>query len=287
MEPSAVRAMQDYIERHLCEPITLADLARASHYSPWYSHRLFTGALGMTPADYIRRLRLSRSALRLRDERVKIADVAFSLGFGSVDGYQRAFFREFGRNPGQYAKSPVPLRLFIPYKIDEPIGRREKHMESVKTVFIQAIEKPERDVIIKRGTAAEDYFAYCGEVGCDVWGILTSIKSISGEPVSMWLPRELTPAGTSEYVQGAEVAAGYDGPVPEGFEVIRLPACKYLMFRGEPFAEEDYCEAIEQLRAAIDRYDPAPAGFSWNRKSPRIQLEPIGTRGYIELLAVE
>ncbi len=33
----AVQRMQDYIERHLEETITLADLAKASMFSPWYS----------------------------------------------------------------------------------------------------------------------------------------------------------------------------------------------------------------------------------------------------------
>ena len=62
----AVQRMQDYIEEHLEEDITLANLARVSLFSPWYSYRLFRDYTGLTPADYIRRLRLSRSALRLK-----------------------------------------------------------------------------------------------------------------------------------------------------------------------------------------------------------------------------
>jgi len=41
--------------------------------------------------------------------------------------------------------------------------------------------------------------------------------------------------GTSEYVQGVEVPVDYDGIIPDGFDVIELPAAKYLMFQGEPF----------------------------------------------------
>ena len=110
----AVQRMQDYIEAHLGEELGLADLARVSMYSPWYSYRLFVRWVNMTPAEYIRRLRLSRSALRLRDGQVKVAELAFELGFGSVDGYQRAFYRAFGCNPGEYARAPVPLRREIP-----------------------------------------------------------------------------------------------------------------------------------------------------------------------------
>ena len=78
---------------------------------------------------------------------------------------------------------------------------------------------------------------------------------------------------------------GYDGVVPDGFEVIELPACQYLMFQGEPFAEEDYGKAIQEIWDAEKKYDPSVIGYAWDNSNPRIQLEPIGARGYIELAA--
>lgn len=284
----AVQRMQDYIEQHLSENITLAKLSEVSLYSPWYSYRLFKEYTNLTPADYIRRLRLSRSALRLRDEKCRILDVALDMGFGSVDGYQRAFFREFGCNPREYTAKPGPLLLFIPYGVKYRNLRKEpEDMESVKSVFVQMTERSARKVILKRGKDAEDYFQYCGEVGCDVWGILTSIKSISGEPVCLWLPDAYRTPGTSKYVQGVEVAADFQEPVPEGFECIDLPAAKYLMFRGEPFEEEGYCQAITEVQQAIEKYDPEVIGCCWDKENPRIQLEPVGHRGYMELLPVK
>ena len=112
----AVQRMQDYIENNLDKDISMADLSKAAGYSPWYSYRLFQSLLHMTPAVYIRRLRLSKSALRLRDEKVKIIDVAYDFGFESVDGYQRAFYKEFGCNPYEYSVSPMPIYLFKPYR---------------------------------------------------------------------------------------------------------------------------------------------------------------------------
>lgn len=283
----AVQRMQDYIEAHIAENITLADLAKVSLYSPWYSYRLFTEHVELTPADYIRRLRLSKSALKLRDFTCRIADVAFEMGFSSVDGYQRAFFREFNCNPREYALHPVPLYLFTPYGVKFRTIERRPIMDNLRNVFIQVTEKPARRAIIKRGIKASDYFAYCEEVGCDVWGLLQSIKSLNGEPVCLWLPTKYMKPGTSEYVQGVEVAADYDGEIPEGFDVIELPAAKYIMFQGEPFAEENYCQAIEEVWAAIEKYNPASTGLEWDKSNPKIQLEPIGTRGYIELLPVK
>lgn len=283
----AVQRMQEYIEENLTSEITMADLARVSLYSPWYSYRLFVQLLGMTPAVYIRRLRLSQSALRLRDEKVKITDVAFDTGFESVDGYQRAFYREFGCNPYEYSLSPVPIYLFKPYGVKYANIRKDRAMKEVKSVFVQVIEKPARKVIIKRGKEAKDYWKYCEEVGCDVWGLLTSIKSISGEPVCLWLPQKYMKSDTSEYVQGVEVAVDYEGVIPEGFDVIELPSCKYVMFQGEPFEEENFGEAIEQVWSAIKKYNPQLIGYNWDTENPCIQLEPIGTRGYIELHPVK
>ena len=284
----AVQRMQDFIETHIGEEITLAELAAAALYSPWYSYRLFRELTGLTPADYIRRSRLSRSALLLKNGSCRIADIAFEMGFGSVDGYQRAFYREFGMNPGEYARNPVPIALFIPYGVKYKALRKEDvNMDNVKSIFVQQIRKPRRKAVIKRGIKAEDYFAYCSEVGCEVWGILTSMDSLCGEPVCMWLPKTLVKPGTSVYVQGAEVPEDFCGAVPEGFDIIELPECDYMMFQGEPFREEDYCEAIAAIQTAVIRFAPEASGWEWDRTNPRIQLEPIGERGYIELHPVK
>ncbi|MBR3102538.1 MAG: AraC family transcriptional regulator [Lachnospiraceae bacterium] len=288
----AVRKMQDYIREHIQEDITIEDLAEASAFSPWYARRLFQKYLNMTPAVYIRRLKLSKSALKLRDEQVTVLDVALDMGFGSVDGYQRAFRREFGCNPKEYSTSPVPVWLFTPSLIENKSTKERNVSEmnenkDIRNIFIQVIEKPARKVIIKRGIKANEYFSYCEEVGCDVWGLLTSIRSISGEPVCMWLPKHLRKPVTNEYVQGVEVESDYSGSVPEGFEIIELPAAKYLLFRGEPFADEDYEQAITEIWQAEKKYDPAFIGYEWDEENPRIQLEPRGERGYIELVPVK
>lgn len=284
----AVQRMQDYIEEHLSEEITIGSLAGAAGYSPWHSRRLFEQFTGCTPAEYVRKLRLGKSALKLRDEKCRIIDAAMEMGFESVDGYQRAFYREFGCNPKEYAKNPVPVCLFTPYGVKSIYMKRSKEpMENTRNIFITVIEKPERKVIIKRGKSAMDYWAYCEEVGCDVWGMLKSIRSLAGEPVCLWLPERYRKPDTSEYVQGVEVTVDDATPTPEGFDVITLPAAKYLMFQGEPFAEENYGRAIEEICEAEKKYDPAVIGYAWDDSNPRIQLEPIGTRGYIELLPVK
>mgnify|MGYP002352018561 CR=1 FL=1 len=139
----------------------------------------------------------------MRDENVKVIDAAFETGFSSVDGYQRAFRREFGYNPKEYAQNPVPISLFTAYGVKfKSLWKEVKNMAEIQNVFIQVIDKLPHKAVVKRGVKADEYWAYCMEVGCDVWGILTSMKSLCGEPVCLWLPEKYRTPGTSKYVQG-------------------------------------------------------------------------------------
>lgn len=45
-------------------------------------------------------------------------------------------------------------------------------------------------------------------------------------------------------------------------------------------------EQIDAVQSAMEKYDPALIGYRWDDDNPRMQLEPRGERGYIELRAV-
>ena len=286
---NAVQRMQDYINEHINSSITLSDLAEAAGYSQYHSARIFRELTGKSPFEYLRALRLSKAALYLRDSRAKVIDVAFDFVFDSHEGFTRAFTKQFGIPPKKYSEDPKPIKLFMPSRIRDyyltlqkgEIGMSEK--KETKTVFVQVVERPVRKLILKRGIKADNYFDYCEEVGCDVWGILVSIREAMYEPAGMWLPDKLMKPGTSKYVQGVEVPLDYRGEVPDGFDIIELPPCKMMVFQGEPYEDEKFGEAIEELWDVMNKYDPRIYGFEWaDEDAPRFQLEPQGYRGYIE-----
>jgi hypothetical protein len=151
------------------------------------------------------------------------------------------------------------------------------------TVFVQVVDRPVRKLILKRGVKAEHYFDYCDEVGCEVWGVLSSIKQAIYEPIGMWLPENMRKTGTSVYAQGVEVPIDYSGEVPEGYDLTDLPACKIMIFQGQPYDDEKFEEAIGELWEVMKTYKPEVYGFKWaDEDGPRFQLEPLGYRGYIE-----
>lgn len=285
-QAEAVTRMQAYIDDHLEGEITLHALAKRAGYSPWHSAKLFKEYTGNTPFEYIRKLRLSKAALMLRDEKRKIVDVALDFVFDSHEGFSRAFYRQFGVQPKAYQKQPPPIPLFNPYPVRSYYAMqqgREDLPPLAQNYHVRVMEFPRRKMILLRGKQADNYFDYANEVGCDVWGMLVSVKEALYEPVGMWLPKPFRPRGTSVYAQGVEVPADYCGVVPAGYDMMELPACTMMMFQGDPYDEERFDEAIVELSGVIDAYDPGLAGCVWaDDEAPRIQLEPQGYRGYME-----
>lgn len=290
----AVQRMQDYIDENLHVPITLRALAAAAGYSQWHSARMFKEVTDKAPFEYIRALRLSKAAVMLRDEKPKVIDVAFDFVFNSHEGFTRAFTKQFGVSPKKFSKEPQVIQLFMPDRIRDyylNLQRGEMKMsdnKNTKTVFVQVVERPARRVILKRGVKAAHYFEYCEEVGCDVWEVLSGIQDAMYEPIGMWLPNGMIKDGTSEYVQGVEMSADYNGPVPEGYEIMDLQPCKMMVFQGEPFDDEKFGDAIEDLWETMKQYNPQIYGFEWaDDEAPRFQLAPMGYRGYIEARPVK
>ncbi|HYH03788.1 MAG TPA: AraC family transcriptional regulator [Bacillota bacterium] len=286
---NAVQRMQDFIEVKLNEPITLYMLAQVAGYSPWHTSRIFKQLTGKSPLEYIRALRLSRAALKLWNLEMRVIDIALDFAFDSHEGFTRAFSDQFGVTPHYYRKNVPPIPLFMPSPIRSyylMLQKGEIEMTAnpnLTTVFVQVVERPARKLILKRAVKAEDYFEYCEEVGCDVWGILCSIKEALYEPIGMWLPETFRQSGTSKYAMGVEVPPDYRGQVPEGFDCIALPACKVMVFQGPPFDNEQFETAIGDLWQVMKNYNPEFYGFKWaDEDGPRFQLEPQGERGYIE-----
>ena len=287
----AVSRMQDYIELHISEPITLHQLAGTSQYSQWHSERIFKELTGKSPFDYIRALRLTRAAMILREGKTKVTDVAFDFVFDSHEGFTKAFSRQFGLPPRRYSKETPAIPFFLPNRVIEIPDRKEKETENMttpaNTVFVQVIERPARKILLKRGKSAADYYEYCNEVGCEasdtIWGILSSVKEALYEPIGMWLPDSMILKGTSRYVQGVELPLAYSKPVPEGFEMIEVPACKMMVFQGQPYDDEHYEDAISDIWSLMKVYNPVIYGYEWaDQDAPRFQLAPMGYRGYIE-----
>ncbi|MBN2270431.1 MAG: helix-turn-helix transcriptional regulator, partial [Sedimentisphaerales bacterium] len=55
-----------FIQKNLDRELCLDDLAKIAHFSPYHFHRIFTGMVGESLKEHVRRLRLERAAMRLK-----------------------------------------------------------------------------------------------------------------------------------------------------------------------------------------------------------------------------
>ena len=294
----AVERMKRHISDNIHEPITAKALANAAGYSQYHAARIFKGHTGYSPFEYIREQRLIRSALMLRSGDSKVIDIAFDFVFGSHEGFTRSFTNAFGISPKRFSSVPKPSDWIIPFSV---LNRHKTKWEATKmaektaVIFTQIVERPKRKLLLWRSKAADDYFSYCEEFGCVddgtgnsiPWDIVSNIKEALYEPVGIWLPDNMRPAGTGEYAHGIELPAEYTGAVPDGFEIIELQPCKMLVFQGEPYDDEHFEEAIMSLWERINVFNPIVYGYEYaDDLAPRMQLAPMGWRGYIEMRPV-
>jgi len=83
---------------------TLEALAREAGLSPYHFLRTFERVTGVTPHQYVRRVRLREAALRLVAESRTVLDIALDCGFGDVSNFNRAFRIEFGETPRMFRR---------------------------------------------------------------------------------------------------------------------------------------------------------------------------------------
>ena len=120
MERALIKSAIDYIEEHLKEELDNKVLAQISGYSEYHFIRIFRKIIHLTPADYIRKRRISEVVRRISTENRPISDIAFEYGFNSKENFTRAFKHEHNILPTEWKTANCSLRLFMPFSFERP-----------------------------------------------------------------------------------------------------------------------------------------------------------------------
>lgn len=107
----ALQAAVKLIHDHYNERLLIANVARAAGYSIQHFHRLFAADYGMTPQQYILRLRMVRSVQLLEENPgMPVEEVADKLGM-DTSYFIRMFKRTYGVTPKQHVRQKLgPVR---------------------------------------------------------------------------------------------------------------------------------------------------------------------------------
>lgn len=95
-------AVQEFMDRHLGEPIMLADLARVAGLHPSYFSDRFHDKMGIRPLEYLMRLRIDRARHLLRTSNHSIKEVTFNVGLRDPAYFSRVFLKYCHVSPSVY-----------------------------------------------------------------------------------------------------------------------------------------------------------------------------------------
>lgn len=96
----------EYVNDNVNEKISLTETAEQFGYSKCHFCKKFKQMTGMTFSTYVRKQRLHQAARDVLDGK-KVIDIAFSCGYNSIGGFNKAFVKEFGCSPKNYTKKTI------------------------------------------------------------------------------------------------------------------------------------------------------------------------------------
>ncbi len=97
-----VRRAMEYMDAHLEQPLTLADIAAQASLHPNYFHRVFSAVTGKTPRQHLLDGRMRRARMMLLNSELTLDQIAKACGFSSAGYFHSVFKRYTGQTPGQY-----------------------------------------------------------------------------------------------------------------------------------------------------------------------------------------
>jgi len=102
LDDRRLRRVLAYVEEHLAEDITVADLANVACLSIFHFTRAFAAATGVPPHRYVSRRRLESAMAEIAAGRLPLAQIALNARFSSQASFTRAFRHATGMTPAEY-----------------------------------------------------------------------------------------------------------------------------------------------------------------------------------------
>ncbi|HEY96853.1 MAG TPA: AraC family transcriptional regulator [Dehalococcoidia bacterium] len=237
-----MNAAVDYIEENLAGDIDFTEAANRTCCSKFHFQRMFFAIIGVTPAEYVRRRRLTLAATELSSSREKVIDIAMKYGYDSPDSFTRAFRNVHGVTPTAAREPGVNLTTYprISFHIELKGGTNMDYRIVEKPAF-EVIAKPQSisaEIVHKWVIIPEDWEKFWW----DYWEAFfrekrgESLDKMSGgKPGLVTGARYLAITTIDSDIKSFSYAVGIekpDGPLSAGYEVITIPAATWAVFES-------------------------------------------------------
>jgi AraC family transcriptional regulator len=164
-----------YIRDHTEAPLTITDIAKQAHFSPFHFHRIFTAFVGETIGEYMTRIKMTKAAL-LIENGMSVTETATRSGYKTSSSFIQVFKHSFGVLPSKvrvsgkmvYAQKRPPNENRPPAETTEAIKANDAN-DTIDATEANSPEAGFRDLptlnlitVRNRVPANEDFTAIAG-----------------------------------------------------------------------------------------------------------------------------
>ena len=110
---NTVDYIQNFVQSHLSEDLSLVRLAEQVYLNPSYLSRLYKQLTGINLSEYIDGIRIKKAKELLQKENVKIHEAARMVGYETAASFTRFFRKICGCSPQEYHDSAVAGRQML------------------------------------------------------------------------------------------------------------------------------------------------------------------------------
>lgn len=162
LNTASINRVVDYIQANLGENLSLEQLSKIACYSKFHLNRIFSASLGESVYQFIKRVRLEKSAeLLLADPTQPITEIAMMCGFQNASSFAKGFKNHFKMTATQWRNRSNSISVNAP--TPEQMERGDVSIDWTSLVWTYQVQNSVRQVIIE--DIRPSRFAYIRHIG--------------------------------------------------------------------------------------------------------------------------
>ena len=99
-----------FLNENYSRPLRIGEIAAVCHMSESHFRRIFEKYTGVTPVEYLNRMRIRRACTLLYRTKDSVEEISHKVGFSSVSTFNRNFRRQLGTSPYRWRKEAEERR---------------------------------------------------------------------------------------------------------------------------------------------------------------------------------